>query len=197
MSLNLSFIDWSDTEFSDSEYDNITPEIVKVKMETDPSSSNDVIEPPKVDWKCCTNTPEVLRCISIDSDAILPTRGTPNSAGLDLYSTIDVFIPPHRRVRIPTGLLAAIPDNHFGQICDKSSVAWKSGLHVIAGIIDADYRGEIFVVLHNLSSVSKFVAKGNSIAQIVIQEYKKVKVEWFSDLSTTQRGTGGFGSTSK
>lgn len=137
-----------------------------------------------------------LLCQLIGSTSKLPVRGTSESAGLDLFSNIDYIIPSYSRIKIPTGLMCSIPPNNYGKICDKSSIAWKKGLHVIGGIIDADYRGQIYVVLVNLSNNRQFIKKGEAIAQMIIMPFTKLEpLQGIVD-TDTERGQGGFGSTS-
>lgn len=134
----------------------------------------------------------------ISLSAKLPTRGTEDSAGLDLYSDETVLIKPQTIVKVKTGLKCAIPKGHFGKIEDKSSIVTKKFLKTIAGVIDSDYRGEIIVCMFNLHPKNAFlIQKGEAFAQIIIQQYANLKPVFECILPTTSRGEGGFGSTSK
>lgn len=164
------------------------------------SSELDGIDAATIDWEDWTEDDVMpsapLKCLPMSTSGRLPTRGTPGSAGLDLYSDQTIIIRAGTSAKIPTGICLAIPKNCFGQIADKSSVATKFGLHVIAGIIDFDYRGEIFVCLHNMSMKDVKINKGDQIAQLLIIKYKYVNPVWVKRLDKTHR-KGGFGSTSK
>lgn len=104
---------------------------------------------------------------------------------------------PLTQVKVKTGLAVQIPVNHYGKIEDKSSTVTKQNLKTIAGVIDADYRGEIIVCLYNLSKKSSFlITKGQAIAQLIIQKFEFFEPCFDDILTTTSRGSGGFGSTS-
>ena len=133
-------------------------------------------------------------------NAKTPTRGTIDSAGLDLYSANDYAILPQERVLVKTDIAVKIPRGFYGRIADRSSMAWKKGAHVIAGVIDADYRGPLGVVLYNLSQTDELIIKqGDRVAQLVITPINAVEVFEVSNeeflLENTERGQGGFGST--
>ena len=129
----------------------------------------------------------------------LPRYATPQSAGVDLRANIDapVTIAPLGRKLIPTGLFMALPDGYEAQVRPRSGLALKQGLTVLntPGTIDADYRGEIGVVLVNLSDVEAVVNDGDRIAQMVINKYEKVDFVETDELDETERGAGGFGHT--
>mgnify|MGYP004581137181 FL=1 len=129
----------------------------------------------------------------------LPRYATPQSAGVDLRANIDapVTIAPLGRKLIPTGLFMALPDGYEAQVRPRSGLALKQGLTVLntPGTIDADYRGEIGVVLVNLSDVEAVVNNGDRIAQMVINKYEKVDFVETDELDETERGAGGFGHT--
>lgn len=128
-------------------------------------------------------------------DARLPTRGTPGSAGLDLRSNVRIVIRPKVRAKISIGLAVELPEGCFGKIVDKSSVALNFGLEVKAGVIDNDYRGEIFVVLYNPTRRVVIIEQGDCIAQMLILKYEHYEPVFVDTLSATSRGAGGFGST--
>ena len=129
----------------------------------------------------------------------LPAYATPGSAGMDLRAAIagPMFIPAGERVQIPTGLAMAIPVGFEGQVRARSGLAWRKGLAVInaPGTIDSDYRGEVKVLLVNLSSEEVEIPPGERIAQLVIAPVVQVVVETVVSLERTERGAGGFGST--
>ena len=134
----------------------------------------------------------------LNEDAIIPTYGSPYSAGADLYSAMDdVTIAPHTTTLIKTGLALELPIGFAGLIYARSGLASKRGLAPAnkVGVIDCDYRGEVMVALHNHSEAAQTVAKGERIAQLVITPYVVADFEEADELSETVRGEGGFGST--
>ena len=139
-----------------------------------------------------------IRIKKINENAIIPTYGTEFSAGADLYNLPEsVEIAPHATVLIHTGIAAEIPEGYCGLIFARSGLATKRGLAPAnkVGVIDADYRGEIMVALHNHSDVAAEVAPGERIAQLAIVPFLKAEFEEAEELSDTVRGAGGFGST--
>jgi len=131
----------------------------------------------------------------------LPVHETEHSAGLDLRANLDasVILEPLQRALIPTGLCAAFPAGTEAQIRPRSGLAYKHGLTVLnsPGTIDADYRGEIKVLLINLSNEAFTVKDGERVAQLVLAKYERVEWETTTELALTTRGIGGFGSTGK
>ena len=134
-----------------------------------------------------------------DDRATLPTYGSEYAAGADLYALLDapVTIAPAETVLIHTGLSMEIPEGYAGLIYARSGLASKRGLAPAnkVGVVDADYRGEIMVALHNHSDKAQTVEHGERIAQLVIAPFLSVSDEETDELSDTVRGTGGFGST--
>ena len=134
-----------------------------------------------------------------DERATLPTYGSEYAAGADLYALLDapVTIAPAETVLIHTGLSMEIPEGYAGLIYARSGLASKRGLAPAnkVGVVDADYRGEIMVALHNHSDKPQTVEHGERIAQLVIAPFLSVSYEETDELSDTVRGTGGFGST--
>lgn len=133
--------------------------------------------------------------------AVLPTYGSLFAAGADLYllSDGDVTIAPGETKLLHTGLSMAIPEGYAGLIYARSGLASKKGLAPAnkVGVVDADYRGEIMVALHNHSSLPATLENGERIAQMVITPFLAVDFEESETLSDTARGAGGFGSTGK
>lgn len=138
-----------------------------------------------------------IKIQKLSSKAILPTQGSAAAAGWDLYSTIDVCIGPGESVVIPTDLALEIPDGHFGAIYPRSGLAIKKGLRLCncTAVIDSDYRGNIMIGLYNDSQDIRRVESGDRIAQLIVEEYKQVEFEEVEELSATDRGDGGLGST--
>ena len=141
----------------------------------------------KVNFKKLTNTAHV------------PTRGSVRAAGYDLYADIaePVMIPPHTTVKFPTNIAVELPEDTFGGIYARSGMATKRNLRPAnaVGILDCDYRGNIIVALHNDSDFPQIVEVGERIAQLIIQPYLNVEFNKVDNLSETERGNSGFGST--
>lgn len=135
----------------------------------------------------------------INENAIIPTYGTEYSAGADLYNlpSESVTVEPHTTVLIHTGLSMEIPEGYAGLIFARSGLATKRGLAPAnkVGVIDADYRGEIMVALHNHSDKPAVIEAGERVAQLAIMPFLKADFEVADELSDTVRGEGGFGST--
>ena len=135
--------------------------------------------------------------------ARLPHRGSDFAAGYDLYAAPEsgesVAIAPHTTALIGTGLAAAIPAGYFGGIFARSGLALKQGLRPAncVGVVDADYRGEVCVALHNDTDEPRLVRPGDRIAQLVILPFLAAEFEETETLPETDRGAGGFGSTGK
>lgn len=143
----------------------------------------------------------IIKTHKIKDTAILPTYGTNYSAGLDLYACIDndVTINPNAIVLIDTKLIIEIPTGYYGAICSRSGLTLKHGIIVpnAPGVIDSDYRGEIKVILHNISDTPFTIVYGMRIAQMIIMKYENVSFEEckLDKISETVRGENGFGST--
>ncbi len=131
----------------------------------------------------------------------LPEYQTPLSAGLDIRANLDepVTLQPLERAMIPTGLYVELPEGCEMQIRPRSGLAAKHGVTVLnsPGTIDADYRGEIKVILVNLSNEPFTIEAGERIAQMIVARYEQIEWEAAEELSSTERGAGGFGSTGK
>ena len=133
----------------------------------------------------------------------LPTRGSDQAAGSDLHADIGdseyVVVHPHSTNVIGTGLAVEIPDGYFGAIFARSGLATKEGLRPAncVGVVDSDYRGEIKVAIHNDMATERYITHGERIAQLVIMPYLPVGYTEVDELSDTDRGSGGFGSTGK
>ena len=135
----------------------------------------------------------------LDERAVLPTYGSAYAAGADLYAVLDsdVTIAPGETKLIKTGLAMEIPAGYAGLIYARSGLASKRGLAPAnkVGVVDADYRGEVMVALHNHSNIPQTVAHGERIAQLVVAPFLKADYVVAEELSDTVRGVGGFGST--
>jgi dUTP pyrophosphatase len=135
------------------------------------------------------------------SDNPLPEYATPGSSGMDIRAWLPgpVTIQPMERLLVPTGLFVEIPEGHEAQIRPRSGLALKQGITCLntPGTIDADYRGEIKVILINLSAGEQIIHPGDRIAQMVIQKVERAEWNESKQLQETARGEGGFGSTGK
>lgn len=144
---------------------------------------------------------EPIKVKKLREKAILPTYGSEEAAGADLYACLDadVIIEPGQTAFIPTGLSMMIPRGTAGLIYARSGMACKRGLAPAnkVGVIDSDYRGEFIVVLHNHGSTAQTVQHGERIAQLLITPVFTPGFAEVSELSDTERGAGGFGSTGK
>lgn len=142
-----------------------------------------------------------IRVKILRNGAKLPTYGSPEAAGADLYACLEsaVTIRPGETAFIPTGIAMEVPKNCAGLVYARSGLACKKGLAPAnkVGVVDSDYRGEITVVLHNHGSVAQTVENGQRIAQMVITPVLTPPYEEAQALSDTNRGQGGFGSTGK
>ncbi|MBO5397174.1 MAG: dUTP diphosphatase [Clostridia bacterium] len=142
-----------------------------------------------------------VRIKKLRNEAVVPTYGSEFSAGADLYAceTEDITIAPGETRLIHTGLSFEIPEGFGGFIYARSSLGTKRGLAPAnkVGVIDADYRGEVMVSLHNHSMEAQTVSPGERVAQLVIAPFLKAEFTVAEELSDTVRGTGGFGSTGK
>ncbi|MBQ7718735.1 MAG: dUTP diphosphatase [Clostridia bacterium] len=135
----------------------------------------------------------------LDKNAIVPTYGSPFSAGADLYALAGdkITVQPGETVMIHTGIALEIPEGYGGFVFARSGLATKRGLAPAnkVGVIDADYRGEVMVSIYNQSAEPQTIDGGERIAQLVIMPFLAAEFTETDELSDTQRGTGGFGST--
>lgn len=133
----------------------------------------------------------------VDERAKLPTVGYQGDAGLDLHAIEKTVIPAGARVLVRTGIAMAIPQGYVGLIWDRSSWAGKYGIHNMAGVIDAGFRGEILVVMYNTDKKDFTIEPGDRIGQLIIQPFLSVSIKETNELPMADRGEGSFGSTGK
>ena len=137
----------------------------------------------------------------LNEKAVAPMRASAQAAGCDLYACIDKdeWVTCSKTVKIPTGIAVEIPEGYAGFIFARSGLATKEGLRPAncVGVVDSDYRGEVIVAIHNDSVGDKRIKPGERIAQMVIMPYLPVEYVEADELSDTDRGVGGFGSTGK
>jgi len=132
-------------------------------------------------------------------DLPLPKYMSEHAAGMDLYAAVneDVIIEPSGWKLVPTGLAMALPEGYEAQVRPRSGLALKQGVSVLntPGTVDADYRGEVGVILMNHSKQNLVVKRGDRIAQMIINKVERIQFEEVSELTDTKRGAGGFGHT--
>lgn len=143
-----------------------------------------------------------IKIKKLRENARIPTRSSKEAAGYDLYACLDcesLEIFPHTNVKIGTGFALEIPDGYFAGIFARSGIATKQSLRPAncVGIIDSDYRGEYFIPLFNDSDEIKYISNNERIAQLVILPYPEISFKEVNELSTSERGEAGFGSTGK
>lgn len=129
--------------------------------------------------------------------ASLPTYATAFAAGADLYCVEAFTLEPGARRLVATGLAIEIPSGWYGRVAPRSGLAVKHGIDVLAGVIDADFRGELRVLLINLGEQAVSLDAGARIAQLIIEQAATGDYLWVAELSDTTRGAGGFGSTDR
>jgi dUTP pyrophosphatase len=131
----------------------------------------------------------------LEESAIIPTRATDSDAGYDLYSTNDGVVPARGRKVVGTGIAIAIPPGHYGRVAPRSGLAVKRGIDVLAGVVDSGYRGEVGVVLQNLSDEDFPFKKGDRVAQLILEQCNTIGWVELDELEDSVRSDGGFGST--
>ena len=138
--------------------------------------------------------PLLVTLLSEDGQA--PQRLSEYAAGYDLFSAKDAIVPKQDRLLVPTDIAIAVPQGTYGRVAPRSGLALKHGIDVGAGVIDADYRGNVGIILFNTSTEADFVIKkGDRIAQLILERIITPPVKVVSSLTETIRGSGGFGST--
>jgi dUTP pyrophosphatase len=136
----------------------------------------------------------VLHVKRLSDEAYLPSRGTADSAGLDLFTTESKVLHPGETLKFATDLAVRIPQGYAGLVRPRSSAFLKAGLDV-NGTIDSDYRGHVWLLIRNASTQNVFIDREKAYAQLIIVPYLDVSVVEVDELSNTERGEGGLGST--
>lgn len=142
----------------------------------------------------------------LSSSSVLPVKGSSHAAGFDLFAAAVVVVPacsldPQTGIVqigsavVPTGLSFEIPPGHYGRIVERSGMAFRQGLHTGSGVIDADYRGEVKILVYNFGSEPIAIDQGMRFAQMIIERIGEFELEEAEELAATLRGDGGFGST--
>lgn len=137
----------------------------------------------------------MLRCTAATNHAYPPTRATESSAGVDLYSAYEYYIRPGSRVLVSTDLKVAIPDGCYGRIAPRSGLAVYDSIDVGAGVVDADYRGVVYVLLINNGTKTFRVHPSMRVAQLILEKIVYAQPIMVSSLDNTERGDAGLGST--
>ncbi|WWD22902.1 hypothetical protein CI109_107397 [Kwoniella shandongensis] len=150
---------------------------------------------PKTNGGSVSAPSNTLLVKKLSSDATTPTRGSALSAGYDLYSAEQAVVPARGKALIDLQLSIAVPEGTYGRVAPRSGLASKHSIDTGAGVIDADYRGPVKVLLFNYSDVDFSVQKGDRIAQLILEKVILAPIEVVEDLDATDRGSGGFGST--
>lgn len=136
-----------------------------------------------------------LKIKKLHPDAIVPKFAKKHDAGMDLFALEDCTIQPGQVAFVKTGIAMEIPEGHVGLIWDKSGFSTKTSMKIMGGVIDAGYRGDVTVCLINLCDREHHIEKGFKVAQMLIQKTEQPDIEIVEELSETDRGAGGFGST--
>lgn len=145
-----------------------------------------------------SNLFETIKVKLLNQDGKMPSKAHDSDAGWDLYAAEDMLLPNGLRRTIKTAVSMAIPDGYVGLIWPRSGLSVKHGVDVLAGVVDAGYRGEIMVCLLNTDNKNTIeIKKGDKIAQILFQEVPKFKLHQVAELDNTERAEGGFGSTGR
>ncbi|XP_044367876.1 deoxyuridine 5'-triphosphate nucleotidohydrolase [Triticum aestivum] len=158
---------------------------------TNGAGADPVHEPPHK----ITKIAPLLKVKKLSDKAILPSRGSALAAGYDLSSAVETVVPARGKALVATDLSIAIPEGTYARIAPRSGLALKHAIDVGAGVIDADYRGPVGVVLFNHSEADFAVKPGDRVAQMIVQVIATPEVAEVEDLDATLRGEGGFGST--
>lgn len=136
-----------------------------------------------------------IKIKKINPEARIPIYAIKNDAGMELYSVENITVEPGKILACGTGVAVAIPVGYVGLIWDKSGVAFNGGIKTMGGVIDSSYRGEIKIILTNLSNKAYIINKGDKVAQMLIQKVEVSEIEEVQELDDTERGEGRFGST--
>ena len=141
------------------------------------------------------NVPATLQYVTLSPHALPPTRGTPMAAGLDLRSAYSITIPAYGKGLVATDLAIKVPAGCYGRIAPRSGLALHHHINVGGGVIDADYRGNVGVILYNHSGTPFQIHRGDRVAQLICERIIYPEIREVRDLGSTERGTEGFGST--
>lgn len=138
-----------------------------------------------------------IRVKKLSDTATIPTRGSEVAAGWDLYASQEVVVPARGKAIIATDIAIAVPVGFYGRVAPRSGMAWKKHTDIGAGVIDADYRGPVGVVMFNHSDEDLQIEVGDRVAQLVIEQISMAPLTEVDSLDDTERGEGGYGSTGR
>ncbi|KAI5861725.1 dUTPase-like protein [Durotheca rogersii] len=162
------------------------------RVKTAPASSPAMASPPPP--AAAAEAPALL-VQKLSPRARLPTRGSAHAAGYDLYAAAATTVPARGRAVVETDVAVAVPAGTYGRVAPRSGLAAKHGIDTLAGVVDADYRGPVRVLLANLSDADFAVAEGDRVAQLVVERICSPAVLEVAQLDPSVRGAAGFGST--
>lgn len=137
----------------------------------------------------------LIKFQKVDAEAKIPIFAKTGDAGMDVYSNVEMTIIPGEISAIPTGVKMELPEGYVALVWDKSGIALKNGIKTMGGVLDAGFRGEVQIIMTNLSKKPFLVPKHTKVAQILIQKVECPKIEIAEVLSESERGEGAFGST--
>ncbi|CAK9827607.1 Deoxyuridine 5'-triphosphate nucleotidohydrolase [Anthophora retusa] len=137
----------------------------------------------------------MLKFARLSDKAFAPTKGSKYAAGYDLRSAYEYIVPASGKQLVKTDLQIEVPEGTYGRIAPRSGLAWKSHVDVGAGVIDADYRGNVGIVLFNHSNEDLKISAGDRVAQLICEKITYPELQEVNSLDITERGEGGFGST--
>ena len=138
-----------------------------------------------------------IRVKKLSDTATIPTRGSQVAAGWDLYASQQTVVPARGKAIIATDIAIAVPVGYYGRVAPRSGMAWKKHTDIGAGVIDADYRGPVGVVMFNHADEDLLVEVGDRVAQLVIEQISMAPLTEVESLDDTERGEGGYGSTGR
>ena len=138
-----------------------------------------------------------IRVMKLSESATIPTRGSEVAAGWDLYASQECVVPARGKAIIATDIAIAVPVGYYGRVAPRSGMAWKKHTDIGAGVIDADYRGPVGVVMFNHADEDLQVELGDRVAQLVIEQISMAPLTQVDSLDDTERGEGGYGSTGR
>ncbi|XP_076285218.1 deoxyuridine 5'-triphosphate nucleotidohydrolase-like isoform X2 [Lasioglossum baleicum] len=143
------------------------------------------------------NSATILKFAKMTDKAYAPMKGSKSAAGYDLRSAYEYTVPARGKELVKTDLQIEVPEGTYGRIAPRSGLAWKNSIDVGAGVIDADYRGNVGVVLFNFGNEDFKISPGDRVAQLICERIVYPELEESENLDNTERGEGGFGSTGK
>tara|TARA_A200000113_G_scaffold105237_1_gene94546 strand:+ start:323 stop:751 length:429 start_codon:yes stop_codon:yes gene_type:complete len=138
-----------------------------------------------------------IRVMKLSDTATIPTRGSAVAAGWDLYASQECIVPARGKAIVSTDISIAVPVGYYGRVAPRSGMAWKNHTDIGAGVIDADYRGPIGVVMFNHSEEDLKIEVEDRVAQLVIEQISMAPLTEVDSLDDTERGEGGYGSTGR